>query len=199
MCYEYNEQGDGYVAHPIVPLIPGLAQTSTYQRPWPLPLLSHTDTDFYFPSSCLNWCLYFCRRWPSNQPACPPFPMNSLQPSFLSYSLSRDIKKQSSFLTIHSHCSKTDSELKIALRQCDRFTKVELVPRRYGGVVEDNLDVYLRTPDLPKDDIARALVARGRARKGAGQRLLLMASRGPSRPFVVLNSYFADPVPSFAP
>jgi hypothetical protein len=49
-------------------------------------------------------------------------------------------------------------------------------------VVEDYLDVYLRTPDLPKDDIARALVARGRARKGAGQRLLLMASRGPSKP-----------------
>ncbi|KAH9976596.1 hypothetical protein BGW80DRAFT_1436025 [Lactifluus volemus] len=47
---------------------------------------------------------------------------------------------------------------------------------KYGGVVEEYLDVYLRTPDLPKDDIARALVARGRARKGAGQRLLLMAS-----------------------
>ncbi|KAI0246589.1 hypothetical protein BJV78DRAFT_1297892 [Lactifluus subvellereus] len=47
---------------------------------------------------------------------------------------------------------------------------------QYGSVVEAYLDVYLRTPDLPKDDIARALVARGRARKGAGQRLLLMAS-----------------------
>ena len=45
-------------------------------------------------------------------------------------------------------------------------------------MVEDYLDVYLRTPDLPKDDIARALVARGRARKGAGEKLLLMASRG---------------------
>jgi hypothetical protein len=101
-------------------------------------------------------------------------------------------------LTIHSHCSKLDSELKNALRQCDRFTKVELVPRRYGGVVEDYLDVYLRTPDLSKDDIARALVARGRARKGAGQRLLLMASRGLSHPFVVLNSYFADRIPSSA-
>ena len=76
------------------------------------------------------------------------------------------------------------------------FDSVPLPPRRYGGVVEDYLDVYLRTPDLPKDDIARALVARGRARKGAGQRLLLMASRGLSHPFVVLNSYFADRVPS---
>jgi hypothetical protein len=98
-------------------------------------------------------------------------------------------------LTIRSHCSKPDSELKFALRQRDRFTKVELVPRRYGGVAEDYLDVYLRTPDLPKDDIARALVARGRARKGAGQRLLLMASRGLSHPFVVLISYFADRIP----
>ncbi|KAI0282237.1 hypothetical protein BC826DRAFT_1065780 [Russula brevipes] len=49
---------------------------------------------------------------------------------------------------------------------------------QYGSVVEDYLDIYLRTPGLPKDDIARALVARGRARKDAGQRLLLMASRG---------------------
>ncbi|KAI0297045.1 hypothetical protein B0F90DRAFT_1811223 [Multifurca ochricompacta] len=48
---------------------------------------------------------------------------------------------------------------------------------QYGSVVEDYLDVYLRIPDLPKDDIARALVARGRARKGAGHKLLLMASR----------------------
>jgi len=75
----------------------------------------------------------------------------------------------------------------------------KLVPYRYGGVVEDYLDVYLRTPNLPKDDIVRALVARGRARKGAGQRLLLMASCGASHPFIVLNSYFADRVLSFAP
>lgn len=59
------------------------------------------------------------------------------------------------------------------------LAKVEfLVSCRYGNAVEDYLDVYLRTPNLPKDDIARALVARGRARKGAGQKLLLMASRG---------------------
>ena len=60
------------------------------------------------------------------------------------------------------------------------FLKLSLVPCRYGNVVEDYLDVYLRTPDLPKDDITRALVARGRARRGAGQKLLLMASRGQS-------------------
>jgi len=58
------------------------------------------------------------------------------------------------------------------------LAKLSLVSCRYGNVVEDYLDVYLRSPDLPKDDITRALVARGRARKGAGQKLLLMASRG---------------------
>ncbi|KAI0261950.1 hypothetical protein BC834DRAFT_893413 [Gloeopeniophorella convolvens] len=46
----------------------------------------------------------------------------------------------------------------------------------YGSVVEGYLDVYLKTPDLPKDDVARAFIARGKARKGAGQKLLLMAS-----------------------
>lgn len=55
---------------------------------------------------------------------------------------------------------------------------MDFLSRRYGSVVEDYLDTYLRTPGVPKDDIARALVARGRARKDAGQRLLLMASRG---------------------
>ncbi|KAI9450284.1 hypothetical protein F5148DRAFT_1277868 [Russula earlei] len=48
---------------------------------------------------------------------------------------------------------------------------------QYGSVVEGHLDVYLRTPGLPKDDVAKALVARGRARRGAGQKLLMMASR----------------------
>ena len=70
-------------------------------------------------------------------------------------------------------------------------------PCRYGDSVEEYLDVYLRTPDLPKDDVARALVARGRARKGAGQKLLLMASRGPSHLLVVLRTYTADDDLSF--
>ncbi|KAH9953480.1 hypothetical protein BC827DRAFT_1146062 [Russula dissimulans] len=47
---------------------------------------------------------------------------------------------------------------------------------QYGSVVEDYLDVYLRTPGLPKDDLAKALIARGRARRGAAQKLLMMAS-----------------------
>lgn len=59
-------------------------------------------------------------------------------------------------------------------------------------MVENYLDVYLRIPDLPKDDIAKALVARGRARKGAEQKLLLMASQGPSHSFIVLKTYSAD-------
>ena len=56
-------------------------------------------------------------------------------------------------------------------------------------MVEVYLDVcYLRTPDLPKDDIARALGARGGEWKGAGQKLLLMVSRGLSHSFVVFNA-----------
>ena len=47
--------------------------------------------------------------------------------------------------------------------------------------------------------MARALVARGRARKGAGQKLLLMASRGLSHLFVLLRTYTADCVPSSHP
>ena len=44
--------------------------------------------------------------------------------------------------------------------------------------------------------MARALVARGRARKGAGQKLLLKASRGLSHLFVLLRTYTANCVPS---
>jgi hypothetical protein len=95
---------------------------------------------------------------------------------------SQHFKKPSSFSSTRSHCSTPDSELKGKMTLCPVAIipcQVELlVSCRYGNAVEDYLNVYLRTPDLPKDDIARALVARGRARKGAGQKLLLMASRG---------------------
>ncbi|KAH9029242.1 hypothetical protein EDB85DRAFT_2091001 [Lactarius pseudohatsudake] len=49
----------------------------------------------------------------------------------------------------------------------------------YGHMraVEHYLEVYLRTPDLPTDDAARALFARGRARTSAGHQLFLLASR----------------------
>jgi hypothetical protein len=39
----------------------------------------------------------------------------------------------------------------------------------YGPQVENYLDVYLRTPNLPKDDVAKALLARGAARRAAGE------------------------------
>ena len=65
-------------------------------------------------------------------------------------------------------------------------------------MVEDYLDAHLRTPDLPKDDIARALGARGWAWKGAGRRFLLVASRGQSHSFVVIKTLtvFYHPIPS---
>lgn len=46
--------------------------------------------------------------------------------------------------------------------------------------MEHFLDVYLRTPDLPKHDVARALLARGNARKAAGVTLLAQAQQGMS-------------------
>ncbi|KAL1741537.1 hypothetical protein HDZ31DRAFT_45224 [Schizophyllum fasciatum] len=46
---------------------------------------------------------------------------------------------------------------------------------RYGPQVEHYLDVYLRAPQLPKEDVARALLARGNARKVQGERLLAQA------------------------
>ncbi|KAG6855921.1 hypothetical protein H0H87_009427 [Tephrocybe sp. NHM501043] len=49
---------------------------------------------------------------------------------------------------------------------------------KYGPEVENYLEVYLKTPDLPKGDIARALLARGNARKAGGDRLLAMAQQG---------------------
>ena len=49
--------------------------------------------------------------------------------------------------------------------------------RRYGEEVENYLEVYLRTPGLDKKDVARALLARGNARKTAGDRLLARAQQ----------------------
>lgn len=46
---------------------------------------------------------------------------------------------------------------------------------QYGPEVENYIEVYLRTPNLPKGDIARALISRGNARKRAGERLLAKA------------------------
>jgi hypothetical protein len=49
---------------------------------------------------------------------------------------------------------------------------------RYGEEVEKYLDVYLKTPGLLKEDVAKALLARGNARKLSGERLLAKAQQG---------------------
>ncbi|KAG5720769.1 hypothetical protein E4T56_gene16926 [Termitomyces sp. T112] len=46
---------------------------------------------------------------------------------------------------------------------------------KYGPEVENYLEVYLKSPNLPKRDIARALLARGTARKAGGDMLLAKA------------------------
>ncbi|KAF8962211.1 hypothetical protein BDZ97DRAFT_1130863 [Flammula alnicola] len=46
---------------------------------------------------------------------------------------------------------------------------------QYGPDVENYLEVYLRTPGLSREDLARALLARGNARKQGGERLLAKA------------------------
>ncbi|KAG6877479.1 hypothetical protein C0993_006947 [Termitomyces sp. T159_Od127] len=46
---------------------------------------------------------------------------------------------------------------------------------KYGPDVENYLEVYLKTPNLPKGDIARALLARANARKTGGDMLLLVS------------------------
>ncbi|KAJ3849488.1 hypothetical protein EV368DRAFT_75675 [Lentinula lateritia] len=48
---------------------------------------------------------------------------------------------------------------------------------QYGAQVENYFDVYLRTPNLPVDDVVRALVARGKARKAEGECLLAKAQQ----------------------
>ncbi|KAJ6489825.1 hypothetical protein C8R45DRAFT_901436 [Mycena sanguinolenta] len=48
---------------------------------------------------------------------------------------------------------------------------------RYGPEVENYLEVYLRTPDLPRNDVVRALLARGNARKAAGESLQAKAEQ----------------------
>ncbi len=49
---------------------------------------------------------------------------------------------------------------------------------QYGDDVESYLEVYLKTPNLPNQDVARALLARGMARKSAGDKLVAKAHQG---------------------
>ncbi|KAL0065624.1 hypothetical protein AAF712_007402 [Marasmius tenuissimus] len=46
---------------------------------------------------------------------------------------------------------------------------------QYGPQVESYFEVYLKTPNLDKADVARALLARGNARKASGERLIAKA------------------------
>ncbi|KAF7327189.1 hypothetical protein MKEN_00296000 [Mycena kentingensis (nom. inval.)] len=48
---------------------------------------------------------------------------------------------------------------------------------KYGPEVENYIEVFLRTPDLPRDDVVRALLARGSARKAGGEELLVKAEQ----------------------
>ena len=62
---------------------------------------------------------------------------------------------------------------------------------RYGEQVEQYIDVYLRTPGLAKEDIAKALLARGNARRMSGERLLVKAQQGASS-LPILPSHYYD-------
>jgi hypothetical protein len=52
---------------------------------------------------------------------------------------------------------------------------------RYGDDVERYLDVYLKTPNLPRTKVAKALLARANARKACGDRLLAQAHQGEAK------------------
>ncbi|RDX41590.1 hypothetical protein OH76DRAFT_1364283 [Lentinus brumalis] len=66
-------------------------------------------------------------------------------------------------------------ETSLALIESGRSMLTDLC--RYGDEVENYLDVYLRTPGLENKDMARALLARGNARKTASERLLAKAQQ----------------------
>ncbi|KAF7360763.1 hypothetical protein MVEN_00808300 [Mycena venus] len=48
---------------------------------------------------------------------------------------------------------------------------------QYGPEVENYMEVYLRTPDLPRNDVVKALLARGNARKAGGESLIAKAEQ----------------------
>ena len=53
---------------------------------------------------------------------------------------------------------------------------------RYGGNVEGFLEIYLQTPGLPQEDVTKALLARGAARRAAAERLMVKAQQGTGIP-----------------
>jgi hypothetical protein len=60
------------------------------------------------------------------------------------------------------------------------FVRFFMWVRRYNTDVEKYLEVYLRTPDIPKEDVVKALLARGNARTRAADDLLAKAKQGQS-------------------
>jgi hypothetical protein len=50
--------------------------------------------------------------------------------------------------------------------------------RRYGPKVEEFLEVYLKAPGLPQEDVTKALLARGAARRAAAETLMAKAQQG---------------------
>ena len=59
---------------------------------------------------------------------------------------------------------------------------------RYDDNVERYLDVYLKTPNLPKPKMAKALLARANARKACAEKLLAQAHKGVRQ--LPLNFFF---------
>ena len=49
---------------------------------------------------------------------------------------------------------------------------------RYGQEVENYFDCFFETPGLPKEDVEKALFARGNARNSCAERLFAMAQQG---------------------
>lgn len=75
---------------------------------------------------------------------------------------------------------------------------VGLTSLRYGDKVERYMDVFLRTPGISNDDIARAQLARGNARRIAAERLLAQAHQGLFRSCDVLTTILT-PLQTFRP
>lgn len=60
--------------------------------------------------------------------------------------------------------------------------------------MENYFDVYLRTPGIRREDMARALLARGNARKRGGEKLLSKAQEGANSRSTSLRTVSHDPL-----
>ena len=68
-----------------------------------------------------------------------------------------------------------------------RFNSSPPPPDRYGPKVEEFLEVYLNTPGIPQQDVTKALLARGAARRAAAERLMAKAKQGTKASYNRLN------------